>query len=113
MINRSFFLCTFFLLPLNVSYAAASLNGVTITNLNINKSLGNLLFIKTNIPPTIVGCHTDSNWNLVLQLDTELDNKIYAGLLTAQASQSSVNLAGTGTCNSLGIEYLNNFTITK
>lgn len=106
-------LYAYFLLPVGVCYAAANLNGVTVTKLNINKSLGNLLFIRTSLPPTVVGCQTDRNWNLVLQLDTALDNKIYAGLLAAQASQISVDLAGTGTCNSLGIEYLNNFTITK
>ena len=93
--------------------ATAHLRNVTITKLNINKSLGDLLFIRTSTPPTIVGCQTDGNWNLVLQLDTELDSKIFSGLLAAQASQSPVHLDGKGECSSLGIEYLDNFTINR
>ena len=93
--------------------ATAHLDGVTITKLNINKSLGNYVFIRTSQTPTVIGCHQDNNWNLVLKLETELDNKIYAGLLAAHVSQSLVGLDGTGTCAPYGIENLQNFSIYK
>lgn len=101
-----------FTLP-QIANAVANLSNVTITQLNINRSLGNFLFIRTSVQPTIIGCQTDGNWNLVLPLDSDLANKIYSGLLSAQVSQSKVTLIGSGTCSQWGIEHLNNFTIVK
>jgi hypothetical protein len=96
------------------SGAVADLQNVTITALNINRGLGNFLFIRTSTAPTVVGCQTNPDWNLILPLDSDLSNKIYSALLAAQASQSKVILGGTGTCNaSFGVELLNNFTILK
>lgn len=96
------------------SSAVADLQNVTITALNINKSLGNFLFIRTSTAPTVVGCQTNSDWNLILPLDSDLSNKIYSALLAAQASQSKVSLGGAGTCNSsFGVELLNNITVLK
>ncbi|OZY83950.1 hypothetical protein CBP51_19345 [Cellvibrio mixtus] len=96
------------------SGAVADLQNVTITALNMNRGLGNFLFIRTSATPTVVGCQTNPDWNLILPLDSDLSNKIYSALLAAQASQSKVILGGTGTCNSsFGIELLNNFTILK
>lgn len=94
--------------------AVANLQGVTINELNIHRGLGNFVFIRTSTAPTVVGCQTNSDWNLVLPLDSELSNKIYSALLAAQMSQAKVNLSGTGTCNTTyGVELLNSLTVIK
>lgn len=98
------------LLAANVN-ATADLADVTITTLHFNKALGDFLFIRTSEAPTVVGCQTDSNWNLVLPIETGLDNKIYAGLLAAKAAQTKVHLRGSGTCSPWGIEYLDTISI--
>lgn len=102
--------CALLIFLSSQSYATANLVNVTITQLNMRESLGAYLFIRTSTPPTIVGCQTDPNWNLVMPLNSDLASKIYAGLLAAQTSQATVWLQGTGTCSG-GIEYLDSFTI--
>lgn len=106
-------MCISFLLFSSGAYSSARLANVTITKLNINKGIGNLVFILASEPPVTSGCHTNKDWSMVLPLDTELDNKIYSALLAAYASNSKVQLDGSGQCSSHGIEYLNNFSIYK
>lgn len=79
---------------------ALTLNGITIKSLNIEKPLGELVFMSTSVSPTPHGCHTDVNWNFTLPLNTSLDRQIYASLLAAMLSGKKVDIEGTSTCSS-------------
>jgi hypothetical protein len=112
--KKILFVCSTIMASLLSQYsiATADLQNVTITTLNINRAVGSYLFIRTSVPPTVVGCQLSPDWNLVLPLDSELNNKIYSALLAAQVSQTKVTLQGAGACT-LGVELINNITILK
>ena len=78
---------------------AQSLNGVMISSLNIDRPLGELLFISTNVTPTPHGCHSDGNWNFVLPIATNIDKQIHASLLAAMMSGKKVDIEGSGECS--------------
>jgi hypothetical protein len=96
---------------------AGSVSNVTISELNINKAIGSMVFIKTSADPSTqqkISCHTDQYWNFVLPLASDADKSIYTALLTALATQSKVTLGGNGTCGSYSlIETLSSFSIVK
>lgn len=95
-----------------------TLSAVQIEKLNLNRSLGSKIFIRTSASPqeqTRIECHTDNNWNFVLPLESDLDKSIYSSLLAALASGKTVTLTGTNGCDESSgystIETLKNFTI--
>lgn len=95
------------------SLFAATQSNVTLERVNINKPLGNLVFIRTSQPPTPSGCHTDTNWNFVMPYDSELDKAMYSMLLSAMASNMTVELHGSGSCSVPSIETLVNIHLHK
>ncbi|HSX52050.1 MAG TPA: hypothetical protein VLF09_13885 [Cellvibrio sp.] len=107
--------CSFFAVAALLSNfsVASQLNNVSVAAININKGLGEYLFIRTSVAPVQNGCQTDLNWNYVLPLNDALSKNIFSILLAAQTSKAKVTLTGTGTCSPWGIEYLTDITISS
>ena len=91
-----------FLLISTNTLAASSVENVTIKMIGYDKNIPDAVFIKTSKLPSEqskVACHTDTNWNYVLLLSTPLEEKMYAAVLAAQASNQNLTLKGSGLCN--------------
>ena len=107
-------LCSIFIGFFSVySCAATNLENVTITALEVNKTQGNNLYIRTSIAPTLAGCQTNSDWNLVLPLGSDLSSKVYEALAAAKDSHSKLILSGAGTCDPSGVEMFSTFTLVQ
>lgn len=94
---------TTLLLGVNCSFAGDVADTI-ITRLGFHKGIADILFIAVDKPrnnPPACGPNGGS-WAFVLPLATDQDKKIYATLLAARASQTPVQLAGTGTCDVFG-----------
>ncbi len=84
------------------SLAGSMVENVTIKVIGYDKGIPDVVFIRTTQAPatqTRIGCHTDTNWNYVLKLSTDLENKMHAALLAAQASKQNLTLKGSGLCD--------------
>jgi hypothetical protein len=102
----------------SASFASAStLQGVKITRLHINRGLPQKVFITTSTPVSAQphpACATDLQWNYVMPLVTDTEKAMYASLLAAYTSQSSIDLIGPDACDVYPtIESLVMFTLTK
>jgi hypothetical protein len=90
------------------AYAGGEVDGATVANLTINTQDGNMVFVtvstqKSGNPP----CSSGSPQSFVLPLTTALQNQFLALLLSARASQSPVQLIGSGLCDTVsGFETL-------
>jgi hypothetical protein len=92
------FLILLLLVPA-VSYSS-EYNNVTISRLMIDKAYGNKVFVElsTSQVPT-AECHQSNGWHYALGLSDGVDEKIYAMLLTLQASGKPARFVGTGHCD--------------
>jgi hypothetical protein len=88
--------CLIVFQPINVS--SSEIVSAKI-RLHFNKSFPNLLFIKSDKWQIKISCHTDSNWNYVLPLESSEDKAFYAMLLGASIAGKSLTLRGTGECS--------------
>lgn len=83
--------------------SAGSTNGALITSITTNTDFGSYVLINTSVTKAgAPSCATNTGYQWVLPLSSALDNQIYAQLLAAFASQSTVNLAGDGACTAFG-----------
>lgn len=94
------------------SHSALAVEGsapnAVVERLQINKNLGNMVFIRLAAAPAVrAGCSTHSTWHLLLSLDDAVGRNLYAQLLTAYSLGQSVDLAGSGLCGWGTIEDLN------
>jgi hypothetical protein len=86
--------------------SAGSTIGGVITSITTNTDLGGIVFINTSV--AISGSCDTGSTQWVLPLSSALDNQIYAQLLMAFATQSTVSLYGDSVCNNTynGVETL-------
>ncbi|WP_129782056.1 hypothetical protein [Peristeroidobacter soli] len=86
------------------AHSEASAVNAIIQRMQINKNLGNMVFIQLATPPVDRGSCTGSppnpSWHFLLLLDDETGagKSMYAQLLVAFAAGQPVDLGGTGLC---------------
>ncbi|ROQ23371.1 hypothetical protein [Gallaecimonas pentaromativorans] len=82
---------------------ATTMSNVKITTLMMDKSHGNLLFIKTDKTHTSGSpdCYA-SSWSFVFQLDGTLADKMYSALLAAKTTNTTITLVGSDSCELYG-----------
>lgn len=83
----------------NAPTQARALYGDRVSSLNLDKTCGDVLFIRIYSPPVSFGCHTDLNWSYVLPLRTALDRQIFASLMAAMMAGKHVDIDGTNECS--------------
>lgn len=84
------------------AFANTTIENVTIKLIGYDKNIPDAILIKTDKPAsqqTRISCHTDTNWNFLLKMSTPLEDKMYAALLSAQASKQNLTLVGSGVCD--------------
>ena len=100
-----------------MSLQAATIHDVTITRLGYDKNFPTALFIRTSTAPATVArpsCHSDTNWNYVLKIETPLEERMYSALLAAHNTKQKLSLVGAGNCSpypaveGLNVIYTNN-----
>ena len=75
-----------------------------ISKVGLIQSIGDVLFVQLS-PATVSGapgCAVNTEWQFVVSLTTTQGQQMLALLLDAKATNASVQLAGTGTCNVYG-----------
>ncbi|WP_129778112.1 hypothetical protein [Peristeroidobacter soli] len=74
---------------------------VTIAEMTMGTTTGNVLFIRVNpAPPSnTTPCHQNTYWHYTLPLNTELGKNLYALLLSLIAMDKPFGIAGSGLCN--------------
>ncbi len=79
---------------------AETINNAKVTNLMVDKNLGDILFINLDKAHTLntPTCHTNTSWEFALPLTSSTDEKIHSMLLTAYATGAQVSFIGTGDC---------------
>ena len=88
--------------------AEGSAPNAVIERLQINKNLGNMVFIRlTENPAVRAPCSTHGTWHFLLSLDDAVGRNLYVQLLTAYSTGQAMDLAGTGLCGWGTIEDLN------
>jgi hypothetical protein len=106
-------MCTVFALS-TASLAGGTVTNTTITQLSLNRGLGNFVFIQTSVAPTgFPSCTTGGGpWNFTLELNDSIGTNLYAMLLSAYFAGKQVRLDGTGLCSEWGgVESLSNIDI--
>lgn len=86
------------------TFAGTSTNAVILT-LGLDNGAPNVLFIRMDRPKdsgTQAPCHDNSSWSYVRPLTSPEDKNVYAMLLAAKASGSSITLIGTTECGVYG-----------
>lgn len=64
------------------------------------KQYGNIVFVKLDGATTSpAACQTNFAWSFTLPMTSEMDKRMYATLLMAAASGSTVVISGTGSCS--------------
>src|ERR1044072_8098137 len=98
------------LLTSHAAFAAegSAVNGI-IQRLQINKSLGNMVFIQLATAPSVrADCAVGNpTWQFLLSLDSPAGKNMYAQLLVAYSAGQAVDLGGTGSCGWGTVEDLN------
>jgi len=80
--------------------AAADVERARVLDLAINKSFGNFVFVKLDNPHAApIACAVNGYWQYTLPLDSEVDKKMFALLVTAQTTEKPVSINGAGACN--------------
>lgn len=70
-----------------------------VKEIQVNKSLGNVLFVQLDVTHTApISCHVNLGWTYTLPMQSEADKKIFAMLLAARAIGATVTLFGAGAC---------------
>jgi hypothetical protein len=82
----------------SVLAAQGSAVNVTIKRLQINKNLGNMVFVELATAPAVqAGCAAGA-WHFLLSLDDAAGKNMYAQLLVAYSSGQAVDIGGSGLC---------------
>lgn len=103
----------FLLLPMS-ALAGSSVVQVKVTNLAINKTYGNLVFIQVSGIPSGAPVCSNSSWHYTLSLGNTSDKELYAMLLMAYSTGVPVNITGTGTCSQVSfVESLEGLQATQ
>lgn len=101
-----------FLAVATTVHAAGSTTNTTITQISLNSSFGDFIWIQTATAPTGSPTCAASPWNFTLSLDTTIGKNQYAVLLSALATGQTVILVGTGACSDWGnVESLQNVVL--
>ena len=84
----------------DTAFANGQVTGAHIIRLQINTTVGNYVFIQTDmVPPTPASCSTNGLWQFTLPLTNASSAQIYAGLVSAYTARTPVMLLGMGACN--------------
>lgn len=71
-----------------------------VLELEVNKTFGAFVFVRMDKAPTApIACSTNGYWHYTLPLASDLDKRMFAMLLTAQAGGKAVSIAGLGSCS--------------
>jgi hypothetical protein len=94
---------------------AGSVGNTTIVEVAIQKQFCNCVFIRTaGLLAGPASCYTNGYWHFTLSFSNPGDRELYAMVLSAFHSGSTVGLSGTGTCNEFGsIESLASINLVK
>jgi hypothetical protein len=98
------------------AYAGLDLVGATVSDLSINRTPGNILFVKLSGRTfSGQGCGgQNGSWHYTLALTTDLDKDLYAMLLSAHSTGAKLNNGGAGACTEwTGIESLKSVQLTN
>ena len=105
---RWFAVCMLLLASHPVLAVEGSAPNAMIERLQINKNMGNMVFIRLAAAPAVrAGCSTHGTWHFLLSLDDAAGRNLYAQLLIAYSTGQAVDLAGAGVCGWGTIEDLN------
>lgn len=98
----------------SAAHATSDISNTTIADLSISKAYGSFVFIKVAASPANpAACSTNGGWHFTLPLSTAADQQLYAMLLTAFASGTTVDMSGLGACNEHGaIESLRSLRVS-
>jgi hypothetical protein len=77
---------------------------VTITQLHIRKSIGEVVFVRLSAAPATPGSCVSIGgpWHFSLAVNSEVGKKMLAVLVAAKASGALVTIDGTGLCSEYG-----------
>jgi hypothetical protein len=101
------------LLPISIM-AGSAISQVRVTNLAINKTYGNLVFIQVNGTPSGAPACSSGTWQYTLSLGTPSDKELYAMLLMVYSTGAVVNITGTGACSDVNfVESLQGLQATQ
>jgi hypothetical protein len=94
------------------SHSALAVEGsapnAMIERLQINKNLGNMVFIRLAAAPVVrAACSTHGTWHFLLSLEDAAGRNQYAQLLIAYSTGQAVDVSGSGLCGWGTIEDLN------
>ncbi len=94
-------------------WAAGRVQHARVLQIHIRRSIGDVAFIAFSVAPiNAPSCATGGVWHFSLPLSTEAGKKIYAALLTAQATGLPVTADGTGACSEYsGIESMDSIVL--
>lgn len=82
------------------AFAAGESGYVKIVSTASASNLGNHIHVKVSTTPTMrPACATHTTWHFTLPLDTAWGKNLYAMLLAAKATGTTVWLSGTGACS--------------
>lgn len=71
-----------------------------VKEMQVNKSLGNILFVQLDVSHNApIACHSNLGWTYTIPMQSEADKRIFAMLLTARAIGATVTLFGSGSCS--------------
>jgi len=99
------------------AHASLDVVGATISDLQINRALGNYVFVKVlGGTFSISGGQACGNqfgsWQYTLPMNTAQDRDLYAMLLSAYASGATINIGGAGVCGWGSFEAVNGVQLT-
>lgn len=80
---------------------ASAIENVKISQLAINSSYGNYVFIQLERSPSRIPCSINGTWDYTLSLDGEKYKAMYSMLLAAHMAQKDISISGlpTPACN--------------
>lgn len=106
------FACCGILLITN-AFAGSYLDGTRISQIAINKTIGDYIFIRiASAPIGIPSCSNHGYWHYTLPMVSAADKAIYAALVAAMMAGSTVNVGGLGNCNQFAsVESLESFSV--
>lgn len=100
-----------FLVLFSTSSGAINMPNFKVAEMYIDKTIGNVAFVRLNTATLNFGCSTNSTWHYTIDLNTSVGKSMYSALLAAAASGATVKMYGTNTCVEYGnVETLSGFS---
>jgi hypothetical protein len=85
------------LTSIDAVFANGQVTGAHIIRLQINTTVGNYVFIETDmVPSSPASCSVNGLWQFTLNLANSSSAQIYAGLVSAYTTRTPVMLLGVG-----------------